>query len=69
MDGKLNVNQQSALAAMKTQHALVCVSNSTASKLRKVTVTINLGLRRLNLSSRVQDRQHPTEASPVEGLD
>lgn len=69
MDGKLNVNQQSALAAMKTKHALVCVSNSTASKLRKVTVTINLGLRRLNLSSRVQDRQHHTEASPVEGLD
>lgn len=49
--GKLNVSEQCALAAMKTKHALVCVSSSTASKLRKVTITINSALMSLNLSS------------------
>lgn len=69
MAGKLNANQQLALAAMKTKCALVCVSKTTASRLRKVLITVNSVLVRLIMGSPVQDRHHQTGESPVEGHD
>ena len=64
----MNVSQQCALAAMKTKCALVCVSKSTASRLRKVIITVSSALVRLNLGSPVQDRHHHTGASTVRAL-